>query len=174
MGRDKSLIEIDGIALVERTAAALLAAGCRDVVAIGPQHLAATVPNVDDHHPDAGPLGGILTALATAASSGADAVLVVACDLPGLDATTLSHLLGAVRSMAQPETTTPEVVMARSAGLEPLCAVWSRACEPVLQRHFDNGERAVRRALVGIAVTEVAVPAAAVRNVNTPDELRSE
>lgn len=188
MGRDKALIEIGGVSMVERAAATLLRAGCDPVVAIGRRHLAASVIHVDDDTPGEGPLGGILTALGRASSSGAPAAMVVACDLPDLDSTTLSSLLATAVALFQPDSQ-PEhphpvrrdhasepafAVIARSDRLEPLCAVWSSACAPVLQRHFDSGVRAVHLALEGLAVTELEVSKASVRNVNIPDDLRTE
>ncbi len=174
MGRDKALIEIDGVALVERISAILLEAGCCRVVAVGPRRLAAAVPHVDDRHPGEGPLGGILTAIAAASSSAADAVLVVACDLVDLDPATVSTLLEAADPLIVSSRSAADAVVARSTRLEPLCAVWSLGCAVVLQRHFDSGERAVHRALDGVSVIEVAVTADVVRNVNTLDDLRSE
>ncbi len=175
MGRDKALIEIDGVALVDRIAATLRQGGCADVIVVGPQRLAGSNLHIDDLAPGEGPLGGILTALRAAASAGADGVFVVACDLPGLDCSTVSALLEVAGTLMPSTTgTLPSVVVARSDRLEPLCAVWSPGCSTVLQHHFDRGERSVIGALSAISTIsaiEVPVDSRALRNANVPDDL---
>lgn len=166
MGRDKALIEVAGVAMAQRVAAVLQRAGCADVVAIGPRHLAAGLAVVPDEHPGEGPLGGILTALRAAAPL---PVLVVACDLAWLDIETLRNLLSAAEQ--SPALRPAQVVMATTPQREPLCAVWMPDAADALQRAFDAGERAVHRALAQLVVTEVAVDPAALKNVNTPDDL---
>lgn len=165
MGRDKALIEIDGVALVDRGAAALAGAGCRAVVAIGPASLAGAVTAVDDLYPAQGPLGGILSALAAAGSYGAEVVIVVACDLPGLESCALASLM---TPLADPAV---DAVIARSDRLEPLCAAWRTRCASRLQPEFDRGVRAVHQAIDDLRVVEMPLPARVLYNVNTPDQL---
>ena len=51
-----------------------------------------------------------------------------------------------------------DAAVARTDRLEPLCAVWRpSACGPVLGAAFERGERAVRRAIGSLDVTEVRV-----------------
>ena len=168
MGRDKALIEIHGVAMVDRVGAAL-AAVCADVIAVGPARLAGTLRPVKDRNAGEGPLGGLLTALDEARQSGqrCDGVLVVACDLAWLDVSTLGRLIAAI----DPDH---DVVMARTDRLEPLCAIWDLRAQACLRGWFDHGERAVHRSLGGLAVRSVDVVASALRNVNTPDDLRDE
>ena len=92
-------------------------------------------------------------------------MLVVATDLPWLDATTLGALLEHV------SRTDLDVVVARSGRLEPLCALWWPSAAGPLAAAFDAGERAVHRAIAGMRVQEVAVDGAALVNVNRPDDL---
>ncbi len=92
-------------------------------------------------------------------------VLVVATDLPWMDATTLGALLEHV------SRTDLDVVVARSDRLEPLCALWWPSAAGPLAAAFDAGERAVHRAIAGMRVQEVAVDGAALVNVNRPDDL---
>jgi len=167
MGRDKALIEVAGVTMAQRVAAVLQRAGCANVVAIGPPHLAAGLPVVPDEHPGEGPLGAILTALHAAAPHPA---LVVACDLPWLDVTTLRSLLSATD---HPPLDRPaaQVVMAVTHQREPLCALWMPDAADALQRAFDAGERAVHRAVAQLVVAEVVVDPDALTNVNTPDDL---
>jgi molybdopterin-guanine dinucleotide biosynthesis protein A len=172
MGRDKALIEIGGVALVDRLAAVLVDAGCDPVVAVGPAHLAGAVDVAIDRHPGQGPLGAIITALEAAAVHRCAAALVVAVDLPDLDAATVAQLLAASPgASAAPD---PVVVMAATDRREPLVALWTVSCMAPLRTQFDNGTRAVHRALDALTVVEVPVDARRVRNANTPDQLRTE
>lgn len=168
MGMDKALIQIDGRAMVDRVGDALRAAGCSTVVAIGPSRLAGGLQPVDDLYPGQGPLGGILTAMATL-SSGAELVFVLACDLPSIDGGTIQELARAAREAT--ETGGVDVIMARTDRLEPLCAIWNPRCAPALQAAFDSGERAIHSALNELTVIFVEVPPETLRNVNTPDDL---
>lgn len=174
MGRDKALIDIGGLALVERGAEVLERAGCAPVVAVGPRRLAATVASIDDLYPGEGPLGGILTALDSAGKSDVVRfVVVIACDLPDLDASTVSAMIEVAAASIKARSTAAAVI-ARSTRLEPMCAVWGIGCAPPLQRSFANGTRAVHRALDNIAVTEFVVDERILRNANMPDDLRTE
>jgi molybdopterin-guanine dinucleotide biosynthesis protein A len=168
MGRDKAVgVAVDGRPLARRVADALEAAGADEVLAVGGDMNALAALGLRAHaddHPGDGPLGGILTAIRTARH---DIVVVVACDLPWLDAATVAalvHALGAHPGAA--------VALARTDRREPLCATWrgSRAA-PVLAERFAAGERAPRRALDWLDVVEVDVDPAVLRNTNTPADL---
>ncbi|MCU1401067.1 MAG: putative molybdenum cofactor biosynthesis protein [Acidimicrobiales bacterium] len=159
MGRDKALIEIDGVPMVRRVAAAMRAAGIEHVVAVGPAELASGLAVVPDEHAGEGPLGGILSAL-DAATPGS--VLVAACDLPWLDAEAVSALLDAPPC---------DVAVGRTSRIEPLFARWSPAAAATLQALFDGGERAVHRCLPSLSVIEVDIRDGALINVNMPTDL---
>ncbi|MCU1365378.1 MAG: putative molybdenum cofactor biosynthesis protein [Ilumatobacteraceae bacterium] len=161
MGRDKALIEIDGLPMARRVAAAMRAAGIERVVAVGPADLASGLESVPDEHPGEGPLGGILRALEVAAPG---SVLVAACDLPWLDAESVSALLDAAPC---------DVAVGRTGRIEPLFARWSPSCAATLQTLFDGGERAVHRALASLTVIEVGIRDEALINVNMPEDLPS-
>jgi molybdopterin-guanine dinucleotide biosynthesis protein A len=93
MGRDKALVLVDGVAMSARVRAALLGGGCSPVVAIGGRPAALGPLGfevVPDEFPGEGPLGGVITALTHQPT--AHAVLVAACDLPQLSATTVQAL----------------------------------------------------------------------------------
>ncbi len=168
MGRDKALVEVDGAAMVRRVVEAVVGAGCSPVIAVGGDAASLAtvlvdtgVTTVPDRFPGKGPLGGILTAFDHLVAP----FVVVATDLPWLDAATLERLL------VHRERVDLDVVMARSDRAEPLCALWWPSAAPVLERRFAVGERAIHRAVDGLRLVEVTVPAASVRNVNTPTDL---
>lgn len=163
MGTDKALVAVDGVPMARRMVDVLTEARCRPVVAIGGNRAALDVLGLDqvmaDEFPGDGPLGGILTAL----SLGAPA-MVVACDLPRLTASTVVATIAALGDH--------DAAVARTDRAEPLCAIWSAAAAAVLRTRFAAGERAVHRAMDGLDIAWVAVPAAELRNVNTPGDLR--
>ena len=161
MGVDKATMPVGGVAMARRVADALIAAGCSSVSAIGgdPAELGRLgLDCVVDQHPGDGPLGGIITALAVHAPAA-----VMACDLPGLTATTVTSLLDALGDH--------DAAIAFSDRAEPLCAVWSERSAPVLRARFQAGERAMHRAIDGLDIAWVTVAATDLHNINTPGDL---
>ncbi len=172
MGRTKALIEFDGVPMADRVSAALRAAGCVSVVAYGgsPVDLESLdMAVLPDQYPGTGPLGGVLGVLELFARSEPriDAVFVVACDLPALRADDLAGLVDAARQ----HSTRVDVVVARTTQIEPTCAIWMPPAVERLREIFDSGERALHRAIEQLESVEVAVDAAVLRNINTPDDL---
>ncbi|MGI9051517.1 MAG: molybdenum cofactor guanylyltransferase [Ilumatobacteraceae bacterium] len=166
MGADKALIEVDGTPMAERVARSLAAAGCDPVFLVGGDpaaldHVGRTT--IADRWPGQGPLGGIVTAL----SATVDDTIVAACDLAQLDADTVRSLLTA----AAGAPTGTEVVVARTGRLEPALAWWSRSASAPLQALWSDGVRAVHEAIAAVRSMEVVVDAAALRNVNRPNDL---
>ncbi len=165
MGRDKATLRIDGRTMAARTAAVLRAAGCGPTCLVGGSdtrhgHLGA--PRVADPHPGAGPVGGILAALAW---SPAPLTVVVACDLPALTAAAVAAVIGAARPGA-------DVTVARSSrGPEWLIAAWRPSAADLVAQRFATGRRAVRDVVADLRTVEVTVPDAVVRNANRPTDL---
>jgi molybdopterin-guanine dinucleotide biosynthesis protein A len=164
MGRDKALLELDGVALAAR-AASLLAAVCDVVALVGDAarygHLG--YPVFPDEAPAAGPLAGIVTALGRTAS---EWNLILACDMPAVTPGLLAELQQqAGRSLADC------VVPSGSTGLpEPLCAAYRRRCLAPLENAVRTGNWKLRKALELLRYETWTVPEAELRNVNTPAE----
>lgn len=172
MGRDKSLLLIDGRPMVSIVATALHDACASEVIAIGGDNVGLeAIAEIDrfviDLHPGEGPLGGILSALE---ASSDDVVVVLACDTPAITADTPRLLVRALES-----DPTLACTYAFANGREqPLTAAWRRdlAAEPI-RRAFDKGERAPRSLLHTLssrAVTEI--DASSVLDVDRPEDLR--
>jgi molybdopterin-guanine dinucleotide biosynthesis protein A len=165
MGQDKALIDVGGVPMVLRVATALEGAGAVPVLAVGGDGVALAALGirwVPDRHPGEGPLGGLLTAFA--ALDGHELVVVAATDLPGLTPQVVRALVAAIGAC--------DAALARTSGVEPLCAVWRMTTAgPVLGGAFARGERAVHRAVAGLDVVAVDVPSGALRNVNEPEDL---
>lgn len=120
---------------------------------------------VPDDLPECGPLGGIYTAIR---HSPCDRTLVVACDLPFLSPALLERLA----------SETADAVVPRSArGLEPLCAIYARACLAEIRARLDRGELAASVLPSGVRVIEIGQELTAgdpdgrlFLNVNTPHD----
>lgn len=171
MGRTKALIEIDGVPMAGRVAAALRTAGCDIVLAYGgdSDELASLeLPVVADGYPGSGPLGGVLGVLELFElhEPRPDGVFIVACDLPALTGNDLAGMVVAARRHPG-----PDVVVARTSSIEPTCAIWRLSAIEQIRRCFDDGERALHTVIERLESFEVEVDAAALRNINTPEEL---
>jgi molybdopterin-guanine dinucleotide biosynthesis protein A len=134
-GRDKTQLQVDGTRMIDRQCGILRACveriflvGYRgDVV---PSH--TPLSRVDDRVPDCGPLGGLDAALAAA---GSDAVLLVACDLPNLNADLLGWLVGRLAA-ADADAVVPRT----ERGYHPLCAVYAQSCVPSVRDNLQRGQ----------------------------------
>lgn len=90
------------------------------------------IPMVGDVVPPAGPMSGILSALKW---SGADSVLVVACDMPFIDKNLLHYML---EHMAGDAT-----VCVNSNRPEPLIGIYFKSAAPVMERRLSEGNRSM-------------------------------
>ena len=117
------------------------------------------VPVVHDGSDVLHPLAGILAALDHAGGP----VVVVAADMPDLPPQLLRRLVESDPAAA--------VVVASVGGeLQPLCARYSPAVRDDLERALE-AEAPMRRTVAALRPLLVATDAAAVRNVNTLDDL---
>jgi len=171
MGTDKSLIELDGVAMAERVATTLEAAGCDPVVFVGGDERALAVTGrrfVPDRWPGEGPVGGVVTALeAAVAVAGLQpgGVVVCACDLPDLT-------VDAVRAVIGADSDRSDVRVADTGRLEPMLACWSPATAGRLAALFTGGGiRALHQVIFLFHAVTVPVDPAALRNVNRPADL---
>ena len=174
MGRDKALLALDGSALVRRAASVLSAVCEQTVLAVAPGRRYSSVPlvHVEDRLADCGPLAGLEAALAWAAPR---SVLVLACDLPRVEAALLRRLLGAGGG-SLPASRPCARLASRDERLQPLCGLYSAACGEVFSELLDNGERSVLRALESIDSMRVAfddIDPDPFLNVNTPADFES-
>ncbi|MET0325634.1 MAG: NTP transferase domain-containing protein [Ilumatobacteraceae bacterium] len=165
MGTDKAFVEVDGVPMAERVAAALAAAGCAPVAFVGGDGaLLARLgrPVYDDRWPGEGPVGGVLTALVELD----DDVVVAACDLALLGERSVQLVVAeAARAPAA------DVVVATTDRLEPGLALWRRKARSAVDEQFRSGTRALHRLVGALASVTVAVDPVELRNVNTTADL---
>jgi molybdopterin-guanine dinucleotide biosynthesis protein A len=174
MGRDKAaLIHPDGRTLARRTYDLLVGAGCDKVILslrhdqempAGFSDIVSPIIVRDPPSGSVGPITGMVSAMRHAPES---AWLIVACDLPRLDAATLSTL---VESKQDGE----KFLSYRSEfdGLpEPLCALYSCEALPVLENALADDLRCPRKILIRNDCRLIdPVSARALDNANTPED----
>jgi molybdopterin-guanine dinucleotide biosynthesis protein A len=124
----------------------------------------AAYDTITDLTADLGPIGGIQAALRAFPQQ---AWLVLACDLPFLDAATLQHLI-AHRAPERLAT----AYRSSSDGLpEPLCAIFEPRSAAAIDAWIGNGQRCPRSFLSQADVELLELPdARALDNVNTAEE----
>lgn len=169
MGREKALLELDGVPLALR-AANLLRPYVAEVTLLGPPerfgHLG--VRALADRRPGRGPLEALSGALA---DSPCDWNLFLACDLPFLEGKFLEALLGrALAGRAQ------AVVPRTADGWQPLCAAYHRNCMPAMEKALARDSTGIVEVLPALKVDVIAREELArlgfsersFRNINTP------
>jgi molybdopterin-guanine dinucleotide biosynthesis protein A len=168
MGEPKALVEVDGVPMAARVAAALRAGGCERVVLVGGDPGWADLLGLDavpDRWPGEGPLAGTATAL-LAAQDGI--VVVAACDQPWLDGPTVDALVGAVTGHDAHDV---------AVGLDddgrplPFPAAWRARCAPGLVDLVEAGERRAGAGPRSVRHIAVAVGPEQVRDVDRPADL---
>lgn len=170
MGSDKALLQRDGksqLAYLYELVAAVTSktfVSARQEQQDEPQR--AQYPQIVDRYDDIGPAAGILSAM--------DAFpevdwLVVACDLPNIERSTLERLLAA-RDQRQP------FVAFRSSHddlPEPLCALYLQGAAAIVRGFVDEGSVCPRKMLIRSDTLLLEQPnPAALDNINTPDDLQ--
>lgn len=168
MGQDKGLINYHGKPQREY-AADLLSAVCeKTFLSCRPEQAAtmdSTYPTLPDTFADLGPYGAILSAFREHPNA---AWLVIACDLPLLDASTLQQLVQA----RQPSKIATAFKSPAQDGMpEPLIAIWEPKSYMVLLQFLAQGYSCPRKVLLNSDV-HLIEPAKqeALTNVNSPEE----
>jgi molybdopterin-guanine dinucleotide biosynthesis protein A len=174
MGADKRRLELEGRSLLD-IALDKVHSVCGEVVLAGrlPEDLRPSGARcVEDCPGLSGPAAGIVAGLGATST---DRALVLACDMPFVTEALLRHLLARAAEGWL-------VVAPRLAGRwEPLCAVYSAECGPLLQRECA-GERAALRgfledhrdevlALGEADLVQFGEPSRLFANINTPRDL---
>ena len=171
MGQAKALLKIGGQTIIERVAG-VLAGITGEILIISSDrepYKFLGYPVLRDIYPGSGPLGGIYTGLAEAASRH---ILVAACDMPFLDQAVAQALLGRRAGC--------DLVVPRIGGYpEPLFAVYSKSCLEPMAENLKSGRLKITDvfALLRVCYVEedelIALPRAreSFLNVNTPEDL---
>ena len=169
-GCDKSALIVEGLPILDRQMAALSQVADEVMLVVGEQMPPprADVRIVRDRVSASGPLGGLDAALAAARH---DRLVLLACDMPFVTARLLQHLL-ALTSGAD------AVVPRTERGYHPLCAAYTRACQPAIAVHLARGQLRMVEFLADVRVRVVGGDELAalgdhhrlLANINTPAE----
>jgi molybdopterin-guanine dinucleotide biosynthesis protein A len=152
-GADKAAVAIDGVALIDRIAAALRSQ-CDLVVVVGREWPElVSVPDLPE--PGLGPLGALAGVLGFAATEGYEDVLTAGCDLPDVPAD-LAALLAPGPSIL--------------AG-QPLLGLWPADLAARLVDHLrGTADRSMRQWIEACGARRVRYDGT-IANINTPADL---
>jgi molybdopterin-guanine dinucleotide biosynthesis protein A len=164
MGRDKAMLPVaDGT--LAGSIARRVAEAAGNVTLIGPRERYSVLGYrvIPDLIPDAGPLGGIYTALH---SSIAEWNLVVACDMPDVTVGLFTDLFRAAE-----DSDADCVVPGESGSLHPLCAIYHRRCAARAIQAIHRSSLKMHDFLSDLKTLIRPVPSLApLANINTPDD----
>jgi len=175
MGEDKRFLLVGERTLFDRSLAVLRSVFQRVLVVVAqdspPVH--ADVPVIPDLVPNCGSLGGLYTGLREAATPH---VFVVACDMPFLDPQAVEYVVALKNGV--------DIVMARrGGGLEPMHALYSRQCLPVIEEMLQANNLKIQNIVAHRSLKVRLLTEAELRridpggrsflNVNTPLDLEA-
>ena len=169
MGRDKALLVRDGQSQLRYIASLVDAVTDRFFVSVradqkdDPER--SQFETIVDRYENIGPIAGVLSAM-----NEYPAVdwLVIACDLPNIDDSTLRFLIKH-RSAEHPFT----AYRSSHDGLpEPLCAIYTSGSDKLVRKFVDDGIVCPRKMLINSDTKLLDQPnPVALDNINTPDDL---
>lgn len=176
LGQDKSRLMVEGRTILDRQLS-MLSPRVSGILIVTSAARLPEFASVDgartivDQYPDAGPLGGVITALAAAP---AHPLFVLGGDMPNVTAALVDALVR--RHAAAPADVTAPV---SPRGFEPLAALYAQSALPGLQRALESGDLSLQRAVRSVRLSLLAAPdiaaagdpATLFRNINTPEDL---
>jgi molybdenum cofactor guanylyltransferase len=136
IGRNKSFLKIGGQYLIERVIDCVSQISASIIIVTNQDQLKLFNTSgfkakiLVDQYPGRGPLGGIYTGLANASTMHS---VVVGCDMPFLSSALINHLCDTAPNY--------DVVVPRVSGMtEPLHAIYSKNCRPIIEQLFKQGK----------------------------------
>lgn len=181
MGDDKAFIEIDGVPMVARAAAALTAAGATAVLVVGGDQVrlgALGLRPIPDLHPGQGPLGGVITALSALRSldsfdgDAIEAVVTLPCDVIEPDSAAARAVIERLRSPVG-TASEPDLVVPLGLGVPQwMHAAWRPRCLETLSEAFVRGVRAPKEVARQVRTVEVEIPGTGwFKDADRPEDL---
>jgi molybdopterin-guanine dinucleotide biosynthesis protein A len=170
MGQDKALLMRDGKSQLEHVATLLAEVTGRVFVSTRKEQCdeqeRSQFDQIVDRYENMGPIAGIMSAMDEYPEAD---WLVVACDLPNIDAATLQYLI------ENKSGTAPFTAFKSSHDdlPEPLCAIYAAGSRELIQSFIDDGARCPRKILIRADTHLLSQPnPAALDNINTPADLQ--
>ncbi|MES1196723.1 MAG: NTP transferase domain-containing protein [Steroidobacter sp.] len=169
MHTDKAAIEHDGQTQLQRAHDLLSKICSRTFVSVRPDQVNDPVrksfPQIVDTLSDVGPLAGISAALAAHPDV---AWLIMACDLPFVNETTLKHLI----SHRDSSKLATAFRSSHDQLPEPLCAIWEPSSAERVREWIANSQKCPRKLLINSNIELINQPQSnSLDNINTPDEM---
>jgi molybdopterin-guanine dinucleotide biosynthesis protein A len=177
MGRDKALIHVQGVPMLQRVCAVALKC-TREVYVVTPwpDRYQEIVPDsccfiqelaLAGETEPLGPLVGFAVGLARVET---DWVLLLACDLPQLRVEVLQDWVTSLENVAENAIA---VLSRQPKGWEPLCGFYRRQCLPMLTQFINEGGRSFQHWLAQHPVQELPrIDTQMLLNCNTPADLQ--
>ncbi len=173
MGQNKALMRLGGARLIDRVVGVMRQVCPRLLMVTNSPEVYAELdlPMVSDVFPGKGSLGGIYSAIYHASTP---YCLVVACDMPFLNAAVLRYL---VAQMADYDVVIPEV----HGEMQPLHALYNQACLHPIARRLEAQRLKITGFLPDVRVRTVTMDEMqpfdpellAFQNLNTREELQA-
>ncbi|MFT7670976.1 MAG: molybdopterin-guanine dinucleotide biosynthesis protein A [Planctomycetota bacterium] len=172
MGTDKPSLEFQGSSLLQAAARVMETVCSSTILACGPteRYSELGLALALDERADCGAIAGVVAGLAAIKTSHA---LVIASDMPFLTTEVLSSLVNHAR-----ENQLDACFLSSGEGYEPLCAIYSRRCLPVMRAVLETGRKQVTAFIdhaqetgITLRVDQLVVDGACLANLNTQDEL---
>jgi molybdopterin-guanine dinucleotide biosynthesis protein A len=167
MGTDKAALAYAGVPQVLRGHRVLAEVCKRVLVSVrrdqARSELFAAFELVIDRHADTGPAAGLLAAWDTVPGA---ALLVLAVDLPRVDAAVLERLIAARDTQAL-----ATAFVHANGMIEPLCTIWEPTAEEKLRVGARQPPLSLRKVLEMDRTRRVALKdTASLQSVNTPED----
>lgn len=166
MGTDKASLIFEGQTLLEKTTATVSSHITEIFLSVAHDETREFAhPVIPDLTPDPGPLGGLQAAFAHDTHT---AWLVLACDLPLFDQSTLHHLL----ENADPSAAASCFLNRLDGRAEPLCTLYQPEAAARLSEYLAADRRCARKFLESLSPQAFALPnPLALDNANRPEQL---
>jgi molybdopterin-guanine dinucleotide biosynthesis protein A len=166
MGQDKAFLDLDGQTFIERIL--VEAKGLSEeviIIANTKQYENLGVQVYSDLVADAGPVGGIYTAMQIVQTP---YLLVLSCDIPLLKRAVLEHLI-------QESIPCDVNILTTEERWQPLTAIYNSITSPVFKKALDTKSLKLRSLLLLMHLNTIACPEdliSCLDNINTPNDLK--
>jgi molybdopterin-guanine dinucleotide biosynthesis protein A len=170
MGAPKAVLDLGGRPLGARAVDALAGGGAEECVAVGGEGewaAALGVRHLPDDLAGAGPLAAIATALGWAGRSGAEVLVIAACDHPAIAASHVEALLAALGSSPSAHVA---VATEASGRRHPFPGAWRVDARGAVEDLVAAGERRASAAWVEPSIG-VVLGAEALVDLDDPEDL---
>ncbi len=167
MGRDKSLLNIEGIPLIQSIQRQLSTWFDQIIISADDpgKYSFLKCPVIPDQEPDQGPLMAIYSVLQTLKKP----IFVVATDIPRLPGNILSQILRLAADNPQSQAIVP---VTAAGEFEPLFAIYRPEISSTIQTCLQSGQRHIHGLFAQVPHTRLELKSGVIiPNLNDPDDI---